>query len=100
MAFIVLSWASVINIFNVRSQKSIFKIGFLSNKGIFYSSLFSILITLVVALIPPIAAVFGVVSLSIWHWLIIVGLASMQLITGEIQKFFTRNKVECDTYKV
>ncbi|MCL2521736.1 MAG: cation-translocating P-type ATPase [Erysipelotrichales bacterium] len=96
MAFIVLSWASVINIFNIRSQKSIFKIGFLSNKAIFYSALFSILITLAVALIPPIANVFSVVNLSIWHWLIIIGLASLQLITVEIQKFFTRNKIECN----
>ncbi|MCL2873985.1 MAG: cation-translocating P-type ATPase [Defluviitaleaceae bacterium] len=88
MAFIVLSWASVINIFNVRSNESIFKIGFLSNKGVFYSSIFSILITFLVAVIPPVANVFQVVGLSVWHWLIVVGLASLQLISVEIQKLF------------
>ena len=90
MAFIVLSMASVINVFNVRSEQSILKIGFLSNKGVFYSVIFSIGITLLVALIPPIARIFQVVPLSVWHWLIVVGLASLQLISVEIQKLFTK----------
>ncbi|MCL2696095.1 MAG: cation-translocating P-type ATPase [Clostridiales bacterium] len=92
MAFIVLAWASVINIFNVRSEQSIFKVGFLSNKGVLFSSLFSILFILAVALVPPLAVVFEVVSLSIWHWLIIIGLASLQLISGEVQKLFVNRR--------
>jgi len=86
MAFIVLSWASVINIFNIRSEKSIFKIGFLSNPKIFFSAIGSILVTLLVALTPPLANIFEVVPLSITHWLIIIGLTSLQLITVEISK--------------
>ena len=90
MAFITLSWASVINIFNVRSSESIFKIGFFSNKGIFISSIASIGITVAVALVPFLASIFHVVPLSLYHWLIVIGLASLQLITCEIQKLLTR----------
>jgi len=87
MAFIVLSWASVINIFNVRSEQSIFKNSPLENKGLFIASVGTILVTLVVALVPPIAAVFDVqTGLSGLHWLIMVGLALLQLVVGEISK--------------
>ena len=86
MAFIVLSWASVINIFNVRSEKSIFKIGFFSNKHILFSAVGSVLVTLTVALVPALAYLFDVVTLSGVHWLIVIGLASMQLVIVEIVK--------------
>jgi len=86
MAFIVLSWASVINIFNVRSEQSIFKIGFLSNKAVFFSALGSIIVTLSVAVIPPLMAIFDVVHISGTHWLIVIGLTSLQLIIVEIVK--------------
>ena len=92
MAFIVLSWASVINIFNVRSEKSIFKIGFLSNKHIFFSAVGSMLVTLAVATIPPLMNVFDVVRLSGTHWLIVIGLASLQLIIVEIMKAVKGNQ--------
>ncbi|MCL2559179.1 MAG: cation-translocating P-type ATPase [Turicibacter sp.] len=86
MAFIVLSWASVINIFNVRSEKSIFKIGLFSNPHIFFSALGSVLVTLAVATIAPLMSVFEVVALSGTHWAIVVGLALMQLVVVEIVK--------------
>ena len=92
MAFIVLSWASVINIFNIRSEKSVFDGGFLSNKGLFFSVVFSIGLTAFVALTPPVAVVFQVVGLSVYHWLIIIGLSSLQLFSVEIQKLITRKK--------
>ncbi|MCL2399985.1 MAG: cation-translocating P-type ATPase [Defluviitaleaceae bacterium] len=94
MAFLTLSFASVINIFNVRSELSIFKVGFLSNPGVFYASLASIGITVAIALIPPLANVFDVVALTPLHWLIVALLSSMQVVTVEIQKFIAnRNRV-------
>ena len=92
MAFIVLSWASVINIFNVRSERSIFKIGFLSNKAVFFSAAGSILVTLLVATVPFLMNTFDVVTLSGIHWLIIIGLALLQLVVVEIEKAIRGNK--------
>ena len=91
MAFITLSWASVINIFNIRSEKSIFKIGFLSNRAVFLAALVSMSITAIVGLVPFIANVFQVVPLGVEHWLIVAGLSAMQLVSCEIIKLFSKN---------
>ena len=90
MSFIVLSWASVVNVFNIRSDRSIFQSDLLSNRGIVYSALFSIFITLMVALIPPVARVFQIVPLSLHHWLVVAGITIMLLVVAEIQKAVTR----------
>ena len=92
MAFIVLSWASVVNIFNIRSEESIFKMGLLSNKGIFASALLSIGITFFVATVEPVANIFQVVPLSGSHWLIIVGIVLSLLAVAELQKLLHRRK--------
>ena len=94
MAFVVLSWASVINIFNVRSDLSIFKINPMANKGLFFAALGTIAFTLAVALIPPIAEVFDVTTgLTGLHWIIMIGLTLMQLVVGEVHKLiFNRDK--------
>ena len=91
MAFVVLSWASVINIFNVRSELSIFKVDIMSNKGMFFAAVGTILFTLFVALVPPVAQVFDVqTGLSGVHWLIMIGLAAMQIVGGEVYKLIKR----------
>jgi magnesium-transporting ATPase (P-type) len=93
MAFVVLSWASVINIFNVRSELSIFKISPLSNKGLTISAIGTILVTLAVAVIPPLAEIFDIeTGLTALHWAVMAGLAVMQLVVGEIHKAIFSNK--------
>lgn len=92
MAFIVLSFASVINIFNVRSEQSIFRVGFYENKGIFWSACASVSITLLISLLPFLANIFQVVSLSYKHWLVIMSLGVSQLLIGELEKFAIKNK--------
>jgi len=87
MAFVVLSWASVINIFNVRSTRSIFKLSPLKNRGMFFAAMGTILFTLVVALVPPIAEIFDVqTGLTSLHWVVMVGFGLMQLVVGEVHK--------------
>ncbi|MCL2216856.1 MAG: cation-translocating P-type ATPase [Defluviitaleaceae bacterium] len=89
MAFVVLSWASVINIFNVRSDLSIFKVNILSNRGMFFAAMGTIAFTLFVALVPPVAQVFDVqTGLSGMHWAIMIGLSLMQIVFGEVYKLF------------
>ena len=87
MAFVVLSWASVINIFNVRSAQSIFVDSPLQNHGMFYAAMGTILFTLVVALVPPIAEIFDVVTgLGVVHWVVMIAFAALQLVVGEVWK--------------
>lgn len=86
MAFIVLSWASVINMFNVKTKTSAFKSSFKSNPWLITSIFASMLVTVVVALVPALQASFQLVPLSLVHWLIAMGLALMQLVMGELFK--------------
>jgi magnesium-transporting ATPase (P-type) len=87
MAFAVLSWASVLNIFTIRRTDSIFKTGIFSNKGLFFASFATIIATAVILLSPPLAEMFNARSdLSLCHWLIMAGLALTQVITMEILK--------------
>ena len=93
MAFVVLSWASVINIFNVRSELSIFRINPLTNKGMFFAACGTIIFTLIVALTPPLAEIFDLqTGLSGVHWAIMVGLSLMQIVVGEVWKIFAKNR--------
>jgi magnesium-transporting ATPase (P-type) len=90
MAFLVLSWASTLDTFNTRTQLSIFKAGFLSNKGVFFSVMGTLTFAVLVGLWPPLARIFDVVPVSGYHWLIMAGLASLQLAAVEIIKFVFR----------
>ena len=93
MAFVVLSWASVLNIFNVRSELSIFRINPLSNRGMFFAACGTIMFTIFVALVPPIAEVFELqIGLSGLHWFIMIGLALTQLVVGEVYKLVANRK--------
>jgi len=92
MAFLTLSWASTIDIFNTRTQQSIFKAGFLSNKGIFFSVIIIVIITGLMALWTPVAAIFDVIPLSGAHWLVIAGLALLQLVVVELLKLVLRQR--------
>lgn len=91
MSFVILAWSSVAHIFNVRSDKSIFKVGILSNPRLFYSALGSMLIILGLALIPSLATIFFLVPMSLTHWIISFVLAMSPLVFVEIKKnFFTK----------
>jgi len=92
MAFMVLSWASTIDTFNTRTQQSIFKAGFLSNKGVFYAVVGALAFSCIVALVPPLASVFDVVPVSGRHWAIMAGLAIMQLGAVEVLKIVLRRR--------
>ena len=91
MAFIVNAWSSVINSYNIRSyKKSLFTIGFKSNRALSHSIQGSIVLTVLVATIPPLASVFRCVPLTLTHWIILAGLGVFPLIVGETHKAFMR----------
>jgi len=92
MAFMVLSWASTIDTFNTRTQQSIFKAGFLSNKGVFFAVIGALAFSILVALTPPLMSIFNVVYVSGRHWLIMIGLALVQLGAVEILKLILRRR--------
>jgi len=83
MAFMVLSLSQIIQSFNMRSERSLFKIGPFSNKNLNLAVLVSVLLTLLV-LFTPVSTAFGLIRLpgkayGIAVCLILVPLAVMEI---------------------
>ena len=93
MAFVVLGWASVINIFNARSHtKSAFKTGLASNRPLCLALLFSLGLIAAIASVPALMGMFYCAPVSLNHWLIMAGLSLVPLAVGEIEKAIMRAK--------
>lgn len=86
MAFVILTLASTINVYNARSNKSIFKAGLTSNRMIFGTILLSLSITVAFTQIPFLMNILQITSLSLTHWLIAIGLALATVAAIEVTK--------------
>ncbi len=85
MAFMVLATSQVIQSFNMRSDRSLFKIGPFTNKTLNGSALISLLLVAVV-LFTPVRIAFGIEILSATQYLIALGLIIIPLIVMELSK--------------
>jgi calcium-translocating P-type ATPase len=95
MAYVTLAFASVVNIMNVRSfYKSIFTIGFTSNKLLFYGICFSLCLIVTTAAVPGVRDIFKCVPLSSAHWLSMIAMGISPFIVMEIWKKFMRRSLE------
>jgi len=93
MAYMVIGWSSIANIFNVRSfNQSIFTIGFTSNKLLFAGICFSFVALGLTATVPGLRDVFHCVPVGLNHWFIMIALSITPLVVGEIHKIFVRKK--------
>jgi magnesium-transporting ATPase (P-type) len=94
MAYVTLAYASVVNIFNVRSfNKSLFTIGFASNRLLFGGICLSFTLIAVTALVPGVRDAFYCVPLSLNHWLVMLGMATSPFFVMEIKKIFIRRNL-------
>ncbi|MFA6801498.1 MAG: cation-translocating P-type ATPase, partial [Acholeplasmataceae bacterium] len=90
--FIVLALSQLIHGLNVRSlHKSIFKLKI--NKYLIYAIILSAILQLLVVFLPFTQNIFGVISLAISQWLIIIGLTLLPLIIIEILKVIKIKKI-------
>ncbi|OXT06113.1 ATPase [Thermoanaerobacterium thermosaccharolyticum] len=85
MAFAVLTFSQLSQAMNVRSNKSIFKVGLLKNKYMVLALAVSIFLQLVVIL-TPLNAIFDIKNINIYDWDIIVLLSLSPIIIMEIVK--------------
>ena len=88
LAFMVLALSQVIQAYNMRSEKSLFRIGPFSNKTLNLASLVSILLIALVLFTPGIRDVFQLALLPYDLYLIGLGLAFVPLVIMEISKLF------------
>ena len=86
MAFIILSMTQVIHSFNMRSDRSLFKIGLFSNRKLNGAALISTALVALVVFIPPVAMAFGLIQLPPLLYLAAIGLALVPVVVLEISK--------------
>lgn len=85
MAFMVLALSQVIQSYNMRSDRSLFKIGVFSNKKLNQACLVSLLLVAVV-LFTPVRVAFGLIKLDASLYLIALGLILVPLVVMELSK--------------
>ena len=85
MAFMVLAMSQVLQSFNMRSDKSLFKIGFFTNAKLNWAALASLVLVALV-LFTPAQIAFGLVYLDWELYLIAVGLILVPTVIMEIAK--------------
>ncbi len=90
MAFLVLAMCQIVQSYNMRSEKSLFKIGFFGNKTLNLSALAAFVLTAAVAVVPGVRDAFGLVLLSPTQYLICLGLVLVPFVVMEIGKLIGR----------
>ena len=86
VAFITLALSQVVQAFNMRSDKSLFKIGPFKNKILNLSALASVALVALVLFVPGLNTAFGLTVLPYHLYLIGVGLAFVPLLIMELAK--------------
>ena len=86
MAFVALGMLELVHSFNVKSDESIFKVGFLENKYLVGAFVLGTLLTMVVVMIPTFANVFSLQSLTLTQWLYTIAISITPIIIIEAQK--------------
>ena len=90
MAFISMGMLELIHSFNIKSEKSIFKVGILENKYLIGSFIIGIFIQVIVAIIPAFANVFELTNLSMEQWIITCIISILPIPFMELQKLVNR----------
>ena len=98
ITFLIVGYTSILHIFSVRSHKSVFKSRISDNPRLGISAAIMIIAFALFVIVPPIANVFGMVTISMSHWLIVIGLSIVPTIVAEIGKLIG-NKIEQTRYK-
>ncbi len=86
MAFVSLGLLELVHSFNIKTDESLFKVGFLENKYLLGAFILGSILQVIVVVIPPIANLFKLVPLTGIQWLYTVGISIMPLIIMEMQK--------------
>ncbi|MGM9625552.1 MAG: calcium-translocating P-type ATPase, PMCA-type [Eubacteriales bacterium] len=85
MAFMVLALSQIVQAFNMRSDRSLFRIGFFSNRKLNLAALVSVLLVCLL-LFTPVGVAFGLIRLPGRLYLLGLGLILVPLIVMELSK--------------
>ena len=85
LAFMILALTQLVQVYNMRSEHSLFKIGFFTNRNLNRAAALSVLLVALVMFTPAVTA-FGMIYLSAELYLLGLGLALMPLFVMEVVK--------------
>ena len=88
LAFITLSLSQIVHAYNMRSDRSLFKIGPFSNRRMNIVALISVALIAFVVFVPGVNGAFGMVYVEWWGYLIAVAFSFVSVIVMEIVKAF------------
>jgi len=86
MAFFTLSALELVHSFNIKSEESIFKVGFFSNLYLVGAAIIGFVLQTIVIITPQIATIFDAVPLNKTQWLLVIIISIFPLILMEVQK--------------
>jgi Ca2+-transporting ATPase len=87
MAFMVLAFSQIVQAFNMRSDRSLFRIGFFGNKKLNQAAAIAIVLMAIV-LFTPVSIAFSLVYLPWYMYFIALGLILVPLVVMELAKAF------------
>ena len=87
LAFMTLALSQVVQAFNMRSDRSLFKTGFFTNRRLNLACLLSVVLVVLV-LFTPVSIAFGLITLSPQLYLIGLGLSLVPFVVMELSKAF------------
>ncbi|MGI6402652.1 MAG: cation-translocating P-type ATPase [Oscillospiraceae bacterium] len=88
MAFLVLCLGQLAQALNCRSDKSLFKIGFFSNRAMVQAVAVSGFVAILLCLVPALEIIFKLHNLSMLHWVWVIVLSVAPLALTELAKAF------------
>ena len=86
MAFATLALSQLVHAYNIRSNHSLFRVGFHTNKYMVGAFFASAALMLVVLFLPVLQSIFEVINMTGTQWAIVAGLAITPLVIMEIGK--------------
>ena len=90
MSFAVLSLSQLVHSFNIKSEKSLFKINIFSNMKLIYSFILGTILQVAVISVPSLSVIFKTANLNLAQWLIVSLLSLSPLLIVELEKFLSR----------
>ena len=82
----MLSLSQLVHSFNMRSQRSVVKLGLFSNRKLTAACLFCTFLMVSVVVFPPLSAIFQTAALTGFQWLIVAALSLCPLLVVEGEK--------------
>jgi len=91
MAFVTLSGSELLRAFTARSERrSLFEIGLLTNKAMFYAVAVSLILLLAVVYVPFLQPVFNTAPLTWAQWEVVLPLLLVPAVVAELNKWVDR----------